>query len=62
MSQIEYVVDRITWLYGHRDLVQGLKFVEEPPVLRFFFGKLEPPENWGAKLAEVFKKEVGPNF
>jgi tyrosine phenol-lyase len=59
MSQIEYVVDRLKWLHGHRELVKGLKFVEEPPVLRFFFGKLEALDNWGAKLARVFKKEIG---
>ena len=62
MSQIEYVVDRLNWLYKHRDLVKGLKFVEEPPVLRFFFGKLVPLDNWGAKFAEVFKKEFGSNY
>jgi tyrosine phenol-lyase len=60
MSQIEYVVDRLSWLYKNQDLVKGLKFVEEPPVLRFFFGKLTPLDNWGAKLAEAFKKEIGP--
>jgi tyrosine phenol-lyase len=62
MSHIEYVVDRLKWLYQYRDKIKGLKFVEEPPVLRFFFGKLEPLDNWGAKLAEVFKKEFGPNY
>jgi tryptophanase len=62
MSQIEYVVDRLNWLYKHKDLVKGLKFVEEPPVLRFFFGRLVPLDNWGAKFAEVFKKEFGPNY
>jgi tyrosine phenol-lyase len=62
MSQIEYVVDRLNWLYKHRDMVKGLKFVEEPPVLRFFFGKLVPLDNWGAKLAETFKKEFGPSY
>ena len=61
MSQIEYVVDRLKWLHSHRDLVKGLKFIEEPPVLRFFFGKLRPLENWGAKLAKNFKKDFGPN-
>ncbi|MDI6779888.1 MAG: tryptophanase [Bacteroidota bacterium] len=61
MSHIEYVVDRLNWLYKHRDLVKGLKFVEEPPVLRFFFGKLEALDNWGRKLAEVFKKDFGEN-
>ncbi|MBM4161795.1 MAG: tryptophanase [Ignavibacteria bacterium] len=59
MSQIEYVVDRVTWLHEHKDLVKGLRFVEEPPVLRFFFGKLEAISNWGTKLARVFRKEIG---
>jgi tyrosine phenol-lyase len=59
MSQIEYVVDRLKWLHEHRDLVKGLTFVEEPPVLRFFFGRLEPLNNWGAKLARAFSKEIG---
>lgn len=46
MSQIDYAVDRLIWLYKHRDLVKVLKFVEEPPVLRFFFGKLAALDNW----------------
>jgi tryptophanase len=58
-SHIEYVVDRLSWLFGRRDLVKGLRFTEEPPVLRFFFGRLTPLDNWGAKLAESFKKEFG---
>ena len=36
MSHIEYAVDRLAWLYEHRNL-RGLKFVQEPPVPRFFF-------------------------
>ena len=59
MSHIEYAVDRIDWLYKHRDLVKGLKFVFEPPMLRFFIGGLEPIDNWGRDLAETFKKEMG---
>jgi tyrosine phenol-lyase len=59
LSQIEYAVDRLTWLYQHRDLVGGLKFVEEPKVLRFFFGRLAPLDNWGARLAEAFQAEFG---
>ncbi|MEI7987563.1 MAG: tryptophanase [Chloroflexota bacterium] len=62
MSHIEYTVDRLTWLYQHRDLVQGLKFVEEPPVLRFFFGKLSPLGDWGKKLAQAFQKEFGEKY
>jgi tryptophanase len=59
MSQIEYAVDRLNWLHKHRELVKGLKFVEEPPVLRFFFGRLEPLDGWGAKLAADFQKDFG---
>ncbi len=62
VSHFEYVVDRITWLFKHRDMIKGLKFVEEPPVLRFFFGKLEAKDDWGRKLAEAFKKDFGPNL
>jgi tyrosine phenol-lyase len=59
VSHIEYAIDRINWLYKYRDLIKGLKFVEEPPVLRFFFGKLKAIDNWGRNLCEAFKKEFG---
>ena len=59
MSHIEYAVDRLAWLYQHRDLIGGLKFVQEPPVLRFFFGRLAPLDGWGARLAKAFKAEFG---
>ena len=42
LSQTEYVIDRVKWLYDHRDLVGGLRFVHEPATLRFFTGVLEP--------------------
>jgi tryptophanase len=60
-TQIEYAVDRIAWLYKHRNLVGGLKFVEEPPVLRFFFGKLRTVGDWGARLAAAYRKDFGDN-
>jgi tryptophanase len=60
VSHIEYAIDRIKWLYAHRNLVKGLKFVSEPPVLRFFLGKLRALDNWGKDLAEAYKKEMGP--
>ena len=62
MSHFEYDTDRITWLYKHRDLVQGLKFVQEPPVLRFFFGRLDAIDNWSAKLAEAFEGAPQPRL
>lgn len=60
ISHIEYAIDRINWLYKHRDLIKGLKFVFEPPVLRFFIGKLEAIDNWGEDLSEAVRKELGP--
>jgi tryptophanase len=59
VSHIEYAIDRINWLYKHRDLVKGLRFVSEPPVLRFFLGKLRALDDWGLELKETFKKEMG---
>ncbi len=61
VSHMDYVVDRLSWLYEHRNLVGGLKFVHEPPVLRFFTGRLEPIDNWGARLAEAFRADFGDN-
>jgi tryptophanase len=42
--------------------VRGPKFVEEPKVLRFFFGKLRPLEDWGAALARAFEADFGPEY
>jgi tyrosine phenol-lyase len=61
LSHIEYSIDRLAWLYAHRDLVGGLHFVEEPPVLRFFFGRLAPLSPWSAELVKAFQKDFGDN-
>jgi tyrosine phenol-lyase len=61
MSHIEYAVDRLKWLYKNRDLVGGLEFYEEPPVLRFFAGRMRALNGWGAKLAARFAAELGEN-
>ena len=59
ISHIDYVVDRLDWLYQHRNLVGGLKFVHEPPVLRFFTGRLEALGGWNTRLAEAFRADFG---
>jgi len=59
LSQVEYAIDRLAWLYQNRKLVGGLRFVEEPPVLRFFTGRLEAVSDWPEKLAEAFRKDFG---
>jgi tyrosine phenol-lyase len=59
MSHYQYVADRLEWLYKNRRLVGGLNFYEEPPVLRFFAGRLKPKGDWGAALAAAFEKDFG---
>jgi len=58
-SQTEYVIDRVKWLYDHRHLVGGLRFVHEPKTLRFFTGRLEPIGNWPEKLIEAYIADFG---
>jgi tryptophanase len=61
MSHFQYAADRLEWLYQNRRMVGGLEFYEEPPVLRFFGGKMKPKSaDWGAALAEAFEKHFGP--
>jgi tryptophanase len=62
LSQVEYAIDRLNWLYRNKHLIGGLKFVEEPPVLRFFTGRLVPVNDWPEKLAAAFKKDFGESL
>lgn len=62
LSQIKYVEDRLTWLYENRRLIGGLKFVYEPPVLRFFMGGLEPVNNWPQQLLAKFREDLGDSL
>jgi len=59
---VEYAIDRLNWLYQNRNLIGGLKFIEEPPVLRFFIGRLAPVNDWPAKLVEAYKKDFGDSL
>ena len=62
MSHYQYAADRLRWLYDHRKLIGGLEFYEEPPVLRFFGGKMKPKgADWGAALAAEFVSQFGPH-
>ncbi|MFV0418050.1 MAG: tryptophanase [Dysgonomonas sp.] len=62
LSQIKYVEDRMTWLYENRHLIGGLRFVYEPPVLRFFMGGLEPVNDWPQQLLAKFKEDFGDSL
>ncbi|NLI89642.1 MAG: tryptophanase [Epulopiscium sp.] len=57
LSQVKYAIDRIIWLHGHRELIGGLRFTDEPKSLRFFFGELEAVSDWQEKLVEAFRKD-----
>ena len=59
LSQTEYVIDRVKWLYDHRDMIGGLRFVREPKSLRFFTGELEAIGDWPEKLVEAYAKDFG---
>lgn len=62
LSQIEYIADRIAWLYDNRHLIGGLEFVEEPSVMRFFIGRLKPVDDWQEKLVAKFKEDFGDSL
>ena len=57
VSHSMFVVDRLHWLYKNRHLVGGLEWVEEPDILRFFFGKLKAKGNWPQELLNKFKQD-----
>ena len=62
LSQINYVIDRMTWLWDNRHLIGGLKFTYEPPVHRFFMGGLEPTSDWPSKLKDKFRNDFGDSL
>ena len=59
LSQTEYVIDRVKWLYDHRHLIGGLRFVHEPRTLRFFTGRLEPIGDWPQQLLQAYIADFG---
>ena len=62
LSQIRYLADRIAWLYENRHLIGGLRFTEEPEVMRFFIGRLAPVNDWQEKLVAKFKEDFGDSL
>lgn len=62
VSQIEYAVHRVNWLHKNRELLKGMKWVSEPPVLRFFLGAQDVLDNWSKNLCDAFVKDFGPDL
>jgi tyrosine phenol-lyase len=62
LSQIEYALDRLNWLYKNRELVGGLEWDKEPKVLRFFVGRLKPIGDWPERLLAKFRSDFGDSL
>ncbi|MDR1513998.1 MAG: tryptophanase, partial [Propionibacteriaceae bacterium] len=62
LSQIQYAVDRIRWLHANRRLVGGLRWLEEPAILRFFYGRLAPIGDWQHTLVAKFREDFGESL
>lgn len=62
LSQVSYAIDRIDWLYQNRRMIGGLRFVEEPEILRFFYGRLEPVGDWADQLVQAFRSDFGDSL
>ena len=62
LSQIRFIADRLAWLYENRHLIGGLRFTEEPKVMRFFIGRLEAIGDWQEKLVAKFKEDFGESL
>ena len=62
LSQLKYCADRVKWLYDNRELIGGLKWENEPAVLRFFFGRMQQVGNWQEKLAAKFRADFGDSL
>ena len=62
LSQVKYCADRIKWLYDNRELIGGLRWTEEPKVLRFFLGRLEEIGYWQEELAKKFREDFGESL
>lgn len=62
LSQTMFVVDRVKWLYENRELVGGLEWIQEPPLLRFFMGTLQANSDWPQKLVAKFKADFGDSL
>lgn len=62
LSQTMFLVDRVKWLFENRELIGGLKWVEEPKLLRFFMGRLTATNDWPQKLIAKFKEDFGDSL
>ncbi|MDR2565678.1 MAG: tryptophanase [Bifidobacteriaceae bacterium] len=62
LSQVSYAIDRVRWLHANRRLVGGLRWIEEPEILRFFYGRLAPIGDWAQELVAKFRADFGDSL
>lgn len=55
-------IKHIAQKYKKSHLIGGLKWEDEPKVLRFFFGRLQPIGDWQEKLAAKFREDFGDSL
>ena len=60
ISQMNYLIDRICWLYDNRDLIGGLEFETEGP--HQFYAPLNAIGDWPEKLAAKFREDFGESL
>lgn len=60
ISQMNYLIDRICWLYENRELIGGLHFATNGP--HNFYDELESNSDWPEKLAEKFRADFGESL
>lgn len=56
LSHINYVIDRVSWLYEHRELIGAMHWEDESVSEHLFTDNLRPVGDWREKLAAEFKK------
>lgn len=56
LSHIMYVIDRVTWLYEHRDMIGAMRWEDESVEEHSFIDFLRPVDDWRERLAEEYKR------
>ena len=56
LSHIMYVIDRVTWLYEHREMIGAMKWEDESKEDHSFIDFIRPVGDWREKLAAEYKK------
>ena len=60
VSQMNYLIDRVCWLYDNRSLIGGLRFPKEGA--HNFYDALDALGDWPEKLAEKFRADFGDSL